>query len=168
MRAHCWIDEAASRTLWREAGRWRLRETGGALLGWRDGNDAVVARVLGPGPNASHGFRSFEPDGEWQQEQGEEIYFASGRTIAYIGEWHTHPFSAPLPSSQDRLTAAKIAADSCYRAPKPLSAIIGCSWRPFRSVDPDLTLVVYMWIEDTFRKMRVQRCVLGVPLEAMA
>ena len=123
MRATCWFHGSASGDLLAEARGWRLRETGGALLGWTEGSDYVVARVLGPGPKAKHGFSSFEPDGPWQAEEGRRIYYESGRTIAYIGDWHSHPRGSGIPSSQDDKAAGQIAEDEGFRAPRPLSAI---------------------------------------------
>jgi integrative and conjugative element protein (TIGR02256 family) len=125
----CWIRKSAFGELLNEARRWPMRETGGALLGHREGELAVVEWVLGPGPVASHGLSHFEPDGPWQQEHGERIYEASGRQVAYLGDWHTHPRGAPTPSRQDRKTARMIANDRGFRAPRPLYAIAGRKWR---------------------------------------
>lgn len=154
MRPRCWIAEHALTDLWAEAKQWRLRETGGALLGWRDGRDAVVAQILGPGPNAKHGFFSFEPDFEWQVEQGRRIYNSSNRCIAYIGDWHTHPFAAPSPSWTDRNAAKQISEDADFRAPEPLSLIIGRSWRVSRSSDSSFnSLLVYAWRSGDFERL---------------
>lgn len=127
MSGRCWFDRQALTELLAEASRWQLRETGGALLGWRDGDETVVARVLGPGPNARHGRRYFEPDTEWQNAQGRRIYGESGRTIAFLGDWHTHPLGAPRPSRQDERTARMLAEDEHFRTPLPLYAIAGRS-----------------------------------------
>jgi integrative and conjugative element protein (TIGR02256 family) len=145
MRPRCWIDERALGDLVAEAHRRRLRETGGALLGWRADADAVVAAVLGPGPNARHRLRSFEA------RQGRRIYAATQRKVAYVGEWHTHPFGVLSPSGQDRLAARLIAEDPDFRAPVPLSAIVG-GWRSGGR------LVVYAWIRDQFVPMDVFTC----------
>lgn len=137
--------------------RWWLRETGGALLGWRDGPDAVVARGLGPGPRAQHGFRSFEPDAAWQVEQGRRIYRESNRTIAYIGDWHSHPIGALVPSAQDREAVETIATDPGFRAPQPLSAVVAgrlAGRRQFR-------LTVYLWRGQQFDEMEIVACRLG-------
>lgn len=123
MPVRCWIYENALEELVAEARGWRLRETGGALLGWRDGMDYVVSRALGPGPGAKHRFSSFEPDAEWQGQQGRRIYARSGRTIAYLGDWHSHPRGGATPSRQDIDTMNDIACDPDFRAPAPLSAI---------------------------------------------
>lgn len=146
MRRRCWISEDALAQLWAEVSPWRVRETGGALLGWRDHNDAVVMRVLGPGPRAKHRLHSFEPDGAWQREQGARIYRESGRTIAFIGDWHTHPLGGHKPSPQDEVAARVIAGDPLFRAPEPLSAIVARRQR---------VLGVYTWINGSFHEMDV-------------
>jgi integrative and conjugative element protein (TIGR02256 family) len=158
MSSRCWIDERALRELAAEARRWLLRETGGALLGWRDGRDAVVAALLGPGPNARHRLRSFEPDGPWQVEQGRRIYEATERKVAYLGDWHTHPFGFLTPSGQDRVAARLIAEDPGFRAPEPLSAIAS------RSVRSGRRLVVYSWVEERFLPMELVTCRLDPEL----
>lgn len=128
MPGACWISHASLESLLAEARQWPLRETGGALLGYREDEVALVERVLGPGPGASHGYRHFEPDVEWQLREGERIYAESGRKIAYLGDWHTHPHGGPYPSRQDRETAKLIATDSAFRTPRPLYAIASKRW----------------------------------------
>lgn len=142
MPSRCWFDRRAHDELIAEARRWRLRETGGALLGWREGDQTVVARVLGPGPEAKHRRTSFEPDATWQYAQGRKIYEESGRTVAFLGDWHTHPFGAPRPSRQDQRTAVMLATDSRFRTPIPLYAILGRS-SGLRCSDRSCELVVY-------------------------
>lgn len=144
MLKRCWIDRDALDDLHTEARRWRLRETGGALLGWHNESEVVVRQILGPGPRAKHGFSHFEPDAKWQGARGREIYAASRRTIAYVGDWHTHPRGAPVPSRQDRKTMAAIASDEDFRAPHPLSVILGCPLRRAVRHRPR-ELVVYVW-----------------------
>ncbi len=124
----CWCDRRAVDDLLAEARRWPLRETGGALLGWRGDSGPVVAQILGPGPDARHGLRSFEPDGEWQVEEGRRIYRQSRRLVAYLGDWHTHPGGSAKPSGQARRTAAMIASDLGFRAPRPVYAIAHRGW----------------------------------------
>jgi integrative and conjugative element protein (TIGR02256 family) len=124
LQPRCWFDSGALDDLLAEARRWPLRETGGALLGWREGEQSVVARVLGPGPDAKHRLRSFEPDVAWQAERVAEIYAESGRTITYTGDWHTHPLGGAKPSKQDADTAAMLARDTRFRTPIPLYGVV--------------------------------------------
>jgi integrative and conjugative element protein (TIGR02256 family) len=154
----CWCDNRALDELFREAHRWSLRETGGALMGWRGDGEAVIASVLGPGPRARHGLRSFEPDGEWQNDQGRRLYVESGRTIAYLGEWHSHPHGGGTPSGQDRETAEMIATDPAFRAPRPLYAIASKPWRRFRRRAWQLT--IYQWTGEEFAPLDVEACEL--------
>jgi integrative and conjugative element protein (TIGR02256 family) len=159
MRPRCWIDERAYGELVAESNRWRVRETGGALLGWRDGINAVISHVLGPGPAAKHGLRTFEPDAPWHAVESRKIYSATGRRVAYVGDWHTHPIALPLPSSQDRIAARTISDDPGFRAPRPLSAILGRERRlPWGSWH----LAVYVWVEDEFHPMEVDKRELGL------
>jgi integrative and conjugative element protein (TIGR02256 family) len=154
----CWCDSSALDELLREARRWPLRETGGALLGWRGDGEAVIASVLGPGPSARHGLRSFEPDAEWQNEQGRRHYRESGRTIAYLGDWHSHPHGGATPSDQDRETAEMIATDPAFRTPQPLYAIASKPWRALRLRAWQLT--VYEWTGEQFVPLDVEACEL--------
>jgi integrative and conjugative element protein (TIGR02256 family) len=149
----CWIDERAFEAMHTEAARWRLRETGGALLGWRSGDDAVVAQALGPGPDAKHGLSSFEPDGPWQTAEGQRIYKETERCVAYIGDWHTHPIGPPRPSFQDRKAARLIADDDGFRAPNPLSAIFGWSIEGRR-------FSVFLWKGASFELMDLEACLI--------
>lgn len=128
MPGTCWFTRGACDRLLSELQGWPLRETGGALLGRREGDLAVVETVLGPGPEAHHGLSSFEPDHEWQQAEGARIYRESGRTVAYLGDWHSHPRGPALPSTTDQETAKMIAAEEAFRAPRPLYAIATKRW----------------------------------------
>jgi integrative and conjugative element protein (TIGR02256 family) len=154
MRGTCWIKREALAVLLAEARRWPLRETGGALLGWRDEKSALVIAVLGPGPEASHGYSHFEPDGEWQQREGERHYRESGRTVAYLGDWHSHPHGGPYPSRQDRQTARMVAEDEAFRAPQPLYAIASKRWYELRN--PSWRLKVLEWHEGRLQEMELR------------
>jgi len=43
----------------------------------------------------------------------------------YLGEWHFHPFGAPIPSSIDNKQLQKISRSRLYRCPEPLLIILG-------------------------------------------
>jgi len=157
--SRCWCDERVLGQLLGEARRWPVRETGGALLGWRDNHDAVIAAVLGPGPEAQHGFSSFEPDGPWQNREGHRIYHESGRTIAYLGDWHTHPRGSARPSRRDLQTAQETAADEKFRAPDPLYGIASKPWRSIKR--ESWALMLYELVDGDLVEINYKTCDLG-------
>jgi integrative and conjugative element protein (TIGR02256 family) len=159
----CWIQRQALDDLLSEARGWPLRETGGALLGRRESELAVVEEVLGPGPHASHGFRHFEPDAKWQLREGERIYAESGRTVAYLGDWHTHPHGRPHPSSQDHRTAEMIATTTGFRAPRPVYAIASKCWH--RLPRPSWRLRMMEWHRGGLEEMELIVLEEGVGVE---
>lgn len=105
-------------------------ETGGILVGYADssgGNDVVVAAICGPGPKAHHTKITFEPDHEYQAEAIAKLYRASKGVNTYLGDWHTHPQSAPDLSRRDKKTLKHIAAHREARISEPVMAILGKS-----------------------------------------
>jgi hypothetical protein len=84
------------------AGRDRLNETGGILLGWRIVGGLYVAHVVevpdAQVHHASYRRRHREAQKALQQVLAE---LPSDTPVGYVGEWHTHP--APVgPSCSDR------------------------------------------------------------------
>lgn len=122
-------------TLWWESTPWQEMnteasnrgplETGGLLLGWRNGADVVVSHVVGPGPGAQHEPTTFHPDSVWQAARVAELYEQSGRRLDYLGDWHTHPGGRPWPSRRDERTLRHIAASPEARCPDPVMVILG-------------------------------------------
>jgi integrative and conjugative element protein (TIGR02256 family) len=110
-----------------EARRRFPKESGGVLLGYRypSGREPTrVVRQIGPGPKAMHRRHRFEPDGKWQDEEIARAYEASGRTLTYLGDWHSHPGGGGRPSGLDRSTARTIAEFKAARASQPLFMIL--------------------------------------------
>jgi integrative and conjugative element protein (TIGR02256 family) len=100
-------------------------ETGGMLLGWHNHGKVAIDATINGGPAALRSRTSFIPDGPWQQQQLAAVYEQSGRTVTYLGDWHSHPRGPARPSGQDRKTAAAIAASEQARAPYPITLIVG-------------------------------------------
>ena len=161
MLKRCWFVRGALNELLEEAKRYRFRETGGALPGWRDTEDVVVSRILGPGPCARHALSHFAPDHEWQGRQGRRIYWESGRRVAYVGDWHTHPRGSPRPSVQDNNAMASIAKDADFRTPSPLSLIVSRPAKRSRSFK------VFVWNGETLEPIDVE-VFNATPLELAA
>ncbi|MFB9047280.1 Mov34/MPN/PAD-1 family protein [Sphingobium indicum] len=83
-------------------------ETGGVLLGWRDGSDRIVTGLVGPGPKALHGRYTFLPDHPWQIARIREAFDASEGDLDYLGDWHTHPDGVAQMSEMDCKTLSRI------------------------------------------------------------
>jgi integrative and conjugative element protein (TIGR02256 family) len=133
--ARLWLPSGVLETMVTEARRTEPLESGGVLLGWHDQEDLqlVVASVFGPGPEATHQRTRFSPDGDWQREQIAKTYEASGRTVSYLGDWHSHPGGSDSPSRRDERTARRIARSRSARARQPLMLILpgkASTWRP--------------------------------------
>jgi integrative and conjugative element protein (TIGR02256 family) len=80
-------------------------ETGGILLGSRsETGDVQVCFAGTPGPAAIRRPNFFLRDLQHTQTFANRHYFDDG--VVWIGEWHTHPHNAPIPSQQDLTTYA--------------------------------------------------------------
>lgn len=87
--------------------------------------EVVVLSTIGAGPQARRGATWLKPDHEWQLRQLEDVYVRSGRTVTYLGDWHTHPGGTPVPSWRDRRTLRAVRRSARARAPRPLMMIVG-------------------------------------------
>ena len=119
-----WILNSVLADMQQLAGDAHPFETGGVLLGYSTGLDAVVTLMFGPGTRARSTHSSFHPDSAWQLRQIAKAYHASNRFLEYLGDWHSHPCGTLIPSQTDNLTAARIGADRNSRAPNPFIVIV--------------------------------------------
>ena len=125
MKFKVWIARAAVEELVDEAAEEPELEIGGVLVGyWADGA-AVITGIVGPGPTAVRKKRRFRPDSKWQSQEIARIYEESGRTVTYLGDWHSHPKLPPMPSLLDVKTAKNISQTKESRTPKPIMLILG-------------------------------------------
>jgi integrative and conjugative element protein (TIGR02256 family) len=99
-------------------------ESGGILLGYRRGAHLHVTMATAP-QAADRGWRYlFKRAARHHQEIALCQWAASGRTMDYLGEWHTHPEACPSPSATDLDEWRKI----CSQRPAPMVfAIMGWS-----------------------------------------
>jgi integrative and conjugative element protein (TIGR02256 family) len=100
------------------------QETGGLLLGYANGEDLVIADIVGSGPNARRTKHTFLPDDEWQTDELAKAYRASGRIHTYLGDWHTHPSGGGELSWRDLRTLKHIAHTAKARVPRPVSLVL--------------------------------------------
>lgn len=87
-------------------------ETGGVLLGQVIGDEIVIEKISGPGPNAIHDDIYFRADSNYIDMIIDTEYSNSDGKCRYLGEWHTHPQFSPLPSEVDLESLSEIAEDS--------------------------------------------------------
>jgi len=83
--------------------RRRSMETGGLLWGeWDDATRIVwVTDVSGPPPDSYHAETKFICGVKGTQEEHKTRTESTRGAVGYIGMWHTHPISEPLPSTTD-------------------------------------------------------------------
>ena len=98
-------------------------ETGGMFAGCisEDSHEAVVERLVMPSKTEStHASFMRETDG---MEQTWKKLAEEGLT--YLGEWHTHPETNPIPSETDKALIRQIVSDKSSPFPKVLLVIVG-------------------------------------------
>ena len=115
---------------WVSAGRRMLGEdveTGGVLFG--EHNDASrviwVDEVIGPPPDSWSAPEGFICGTDGVAEANAEKSSRTRGSVAFVGMWHTHPESVPLPSSTDLAGMAHITAAGGSKTPKALLLIVG-------------------------------------------
>ena len=97
------------------------KETGGILVGFYD-TDREALRItdMSFAYPSDHGtWLRFSRNSQGHQEFVDNLWVNSGHTKAYLGEWHTHDQSSPIPSMTDRSTWKRISKrnnnfDQCY------------------------------------------------------
>ncbi|MDP9890520.1 Mov34/MPN/PAD-1 family protein [Pseudarthrobacter enclensis] len=99
-------------------------ETGGILLGHCQKDFIHITHAIGPGPNAHHQRSTFTPDRDWQYERIDELFSGSQDTLAYLGDWHTHPQGLPCPSKTDLALLNLIAKSPESQCPAPIMCIL--------------------------------------------
>jgi integrative and conjugative element protein (TIGR02256 family) len=130
-----WLSKEVADEMHCQGRRWAPLETGGVLLGWRDGDDRIVAGLIGAGDKAVHAVHAFEPDHEFQIEELGKVFARTNGDLDYLGDWHTHPAGHVAMSWRDRRTLRAIGrtvgdALMVIVEPGPDCAVIG-GWRHF-------------------------------------
>jgi integrative and conjugative element protein (TIGR02256 family) len=122
-----WLSSQVMQSMCRYARELSPLENGGILLGWRSGEDRIVADLRGPGPHALHGRHCFVPDHAWQVTEINRAFQASRGDLDYLGDWHSHPDGVAEMSDLDSATLLRIAR----RVSAPLMLIVagsGTEW----------------------------------------
>ena len=103
------------------------KETGGLLWGeWDESTGIVwVTDASGPPPDSEHYEDLFVCGVEGTREEHAKRTMQSRLSVGYIGMWHTHPISRPLPSVVDYTGMHKILTSGAIPPRKNLLLIIG-------------------------------------------
>ena len=104
-------------------------ETGGILLGYRDGADWVVVESTDPGPGSIHQFSYFEYDQAYVNHLINRIRHYYVRPLEVLGLWHRHP------GSFDRFSGTDDGTNLDFAGLSPVGAISGLV-----NVDPTVRL----------------------------
>ncbi len=106
-------------------------ETGGILVGTYsdDGALARVSGAVGPPEGSEATSTRFVRSQTGLAELLRQLWAVHQH---YLGEWHSHPKGAGLPSPQDRRQMAAISDDSAYSCPHPILVVVGrvITWQP--------------------------------------
>ena len=121
------IDDAHRETMTRLAREQAPRETGGILVGRREGDLVEILAISDAGPNAVSERTRFVRDGPYCQKFLEDTAHKMGSGVDYVGEWHSHPGSSAQPSPRDTESFAEIAADPDYLTTAPILIIVAPS-----------------------------------------
>lgn len=84
-------------------------ESGGILLGRRRGRHLEVLAATEPGPHDKRFTHFFAREVEGHAAAAEQAWIRGGHQVDYLGEWHTHPQTIPIPSRIDRTEWRKLA-----------------------------------------------------------
>jgi integrative and conjugative element protein (TIGR02256 family) len=85
------------------------REAGGILLGSYRGPHVQIERCTTPLPADRRFWNLFDRKDLGHGDEALRRWRDSGRTMTFVGEWHTHPEPVPSPSFLDRTTWRRIA-----------------------------------------------------------
>jgi integrative and conjugative element protein (TIGR02256 family) len=101
-------------------------EAGGALLGRHllDSPDLVVDEVTVP-QKADRRSRFFFFRSRQHEEVARTKWAEAKGTLAYLGLWHTHPETDPVPSSVDRRDWEKAVAQGTFEGDRLFFLIVG-------------------------------------------
>jgi integrative and conjugative element protein (TIGR02256 family) len=104
-----------------------LVETGGVLFGERNDASEIlwVSEVLGAPKDSKAGQETFVCGIDGVSLSNNEKRARTRGSVAFVGLWHTHPVSAPVPSPTDFEGAAQMLMAKEPSTPKVLLLIIG-------------------------------------------
>jgi integrative and conjugative element protein (TIGR02256 family) len=157
-----------ARTAWQQMqvhidrSAWRLGkrvETGGILLGERDESLRViwVDEFSGPPADSVLTATEFICGTQGTRELHEKRSRSSLGSIRYVGMWHTHPESLPVPSATDVLAMKSLTSETGGIFAHSLMIIIGTPYH-------ELALATYAFSQSELAQKIIKRtCVVSFP-----
>lgn len=115
--------DKAYKQIQQEVKRHPHEETGGMLIGFATPDALIVTEATGPGPAAVHLPLSIRFDEKYCDRKARQLRRKS-KSVRYLGDWHSHPFSKLKPSKVDKRSFA-LKASTHYQTPNPLMIIAG-------------------------------------------
>ncbi len=111
-------------------------EIGGTLVGKysSDGKTAFIEGVLVAKQVEKQGLTFFVRPSDKKDKSLETVYKKSKGNIHYVGEWHTHPYSQPKPSSQDESTLIDLVKQNSVKTDKPIMIIVGNNFSSIKDI----------------------------------
>lgn len=82
-------------------------EQGGVFVGEVRPPHIIITHATEPGPSDRASRFGFVRKKQHHQAIVDQLWRTSGGYLTYLGEWHTHPESNPLPSATDLLSWRK-------------------------------------------------------------
>ena len=125
------------------------KEYGGILVGrYSDDSKACIVEDTILPQNHKSSRYAFERGKEGLAKKLSELYDQTPRLI-YIGEWHTHPDSTPVPSTTDKQAMLQIANDDGVAITSPVLLILGLSQASY-------TMGIYLQFQNRLIKYEQQ------------
>ncbi|MHB8968836.1 MAG: patatin-like phospholipase family protein [Pirellulaceae bacterium] len=135
---------------WRTIESWKLEsrrrrgadvETGGLLFGEMNEHLGIiwVSEVSGPPADSRHSAEEFVCGIDGTQSLNAEKAKRTRNSAQYVGTWHTHPVSVPIPSSRDLGAMATLLTQSPTPVERLLLLIVGAE-----NADTAVTATVFL------------------------
>jgi integrative and conjugative element protein (TIGR02256 family) len=87
-------------------------EDGGILIGSYRGPHLEITSFTRSAPGDERRRYSFVRQDSVHQMTATKAWQESGETTTFIGEWHTHPYGAPVPSGTDKSSWFELARNA--------------------------------------------------------
>ena len=105
-------------------------ERGGILIGCHRGPHLEVTDCTEPGREDLASLSSFTRIDAHHQNAATDAWHKSKGTVTYVGEWHSHPFGSPQPSSLDCKTWRNVVKH--LKTPCLFVIVSPIEWQTFR------------------------------------